>query len=231
VRESSGAAGMVGRDVVALTFDDGPDPRGTPEVLEALARARALATFFVLGERVELEPALLGRVLEGGHDVQVHGYAHLRHGEHSREIVEADLVRALDALRTHGVEPTLWRLPYGEPAAFSDQIAARHDLTIVRWTADSGDWRGDDVATMLAALEPELREGAVVLMHDGASSARATPALIEPLVRAIRAKGLEPGRIGLSAAEPGRAGAVDAIDSGGGARGGVGGAGRGAGRE
>src|SRR3954449_4315951 len=127
---------MVGRDVVALTFDDGPDPRGTPEVLEALARARALATFFVLGERVELEPTLLGRVLEGGHDVQVHGYAHLRHGEHSREIVEADLVRALDALRTHGVEPRLWRLPYGEPAAFSDQDARRPCPSTRPWGPD-----------------------------------------------------------------------------------------------
>jgi peptidoglycan/xylan/chitin deacetylase (PgdA/CDA1 family) len=181
--------------VVALTFDDGPDPRGTPKVLEALARAGAHATFFVLGERVVREPALLERVLAAGHGVEAHGYAHPRHTEHSRAEIEDDLTKALDALRKHGVEPTLWRLPYGEPADFSEEIAANHGLTIVRWTADSCDWRGDDAKTMLAAVEPELKDGAVVLMHDG-RDARETAALIGPLVDAVRAKGLEPGRIG-----------------------------------
>ncbi len=217
--------------MVTLTFDDGPDPRGTPEVLDALVRARAHATFFVLGERVEREPALLQRVLEAGHDVQVHGYAHLRHSEHARAEIEEDLARALRALEPHGVHPTLWRLPYGEPAAFSAGIAAAHQLEIVRWTVDTHDWRGDDADTMLAAVEPELKDGAVVLMHDGASKARHTAALIGPLVHAVRANGLEPGRIGLSGAEPNRAGAVEAMDNGGGAVGGVGGACRGAGCE
>ncbi len=216
--------------MVALTFDDGPDPRGTPVVLDALARARTQATYFVLGERVEREPALLDQVLAAGHDVQVHGHAHLRHSEHDRARIEDDLEQALRALEPHGVRPTLWRLPYGEPAAFSDQIATAHGLAIVRWTVDSHDWRGDDANTMLAALMPELNDGAVVLMHDG-RDARETAALIGPLVHAIRAKGLEPGRIGTSPTEPSGFGAVDAMDSGGGARGGVGGAGRGAGCE
>jgi peptidoglycan-N-acetylglucosamine deacetylase len=214
---------------IALTFDDGPDPRGTPGVLEALARAGTAATFFVLGERVVREPGLLERVLAAGHDVQVHGHAHLRHTEHSRSVIEEDLARALDALRKHGIQPTLWRLPYGEPAAFSQEIADAHGLNIVRWTTDSGDLRGDSAEAMLAGIEP--RPGAIVLMHDGASKARHTAALIGPLVEAIRAKGLEPGRIGLSSSERSRDGAPDAMDSGGGARGGVGGAGRGAGCE
>jgi peptidoglycan/xylan/chitin deacetylase (PgdA/CDA1 family) len=211
---------------VALTFDDGPDPRGTPAVLDALARARAAATFFVLGERVEREPELLERVISAGHDVQVHGYAHLRHTEHTRAEIEADLLRALNALP---LRPTLWRLPYGEPADFSAEVADAHGLTIVRWTVDSGDWRGDDPETMLARID--VRDGAIVLMHDGASNARHTAALIGPLVEAIRAKGLEPGRIGGPEAERSRAGAVDAMDSGGGAHGGVGGACRGVGCE
>jgi peptidoglycan/xylan/chitin deacetylase (PgdA/CDA1 family) len=177
------------------------------------------------------ESALLDRVVEAGHDVQVHGYAHLRHTEHSQPVVEEDLARALDALNAHGVHPTLWRLPYGEPAEFSQEIAKAHNLTIVRWTVDSHDWRGDDADGMLAALEPELHADAIVLMHDGASRARHTPTLIGPLVHAIRAKGLEPGRIDLPRSEGSRVGALDAMDSGSGARGGVGGAGRGAGCE
>src|SRR4051812_30013293 len=200
-------------------------------VLEALARVRAHATFFVLGERVEREPGLLARVVDAGHDVQVHGFGHPRHPEHARAVIETDLERALAALAAHGIAPALWRLPYGEPAEFSQAIAESHGLTIVRWTLDSHDWRGDDADTMLAALEPELRAQAIVLLHDGASGARQTPALIEPLVHAIRAKGLEPGRIGARGSEASCARAAEAIDSGSGADGGVGGAGRGAGCE
>jgi peptidoglycan/xylan/chitin deacetylase (PgdA/CDA1 family) len=218
--------------VVALTFDDGPDPDGTPMVLDALARAGARATFFVLGERVEREPALLERVLGAGHDVQVHGYGHLRHPEHAREVIERDLEAALAALHGHGVTPTLWRLPYGEPAAFSAELAERHRLRLVRWTVDSYDWRGDRAPDMLTALEPELRENAIVLMHDGAGCARETAALIGPLVEAVRAKRLEPGAgSAWETANPSGVGARQAMDSGGGARGGVGGAGRGACRE
>jgi peptidoglycan/xylan/chitin deacetylase (PgdA/CDA1 family) len=137
---------------VALTFDDGPDPRGTPAVLDALARA--------------------------------------------------------------GVRPA------------SRRIARAHGL---RWTADSGDWRGDTVDAMLASIE--VRDGAIVLMHDGASRARHTAALIGPLVHAVRAKGLETGRIGLSGSEPTVVGEGKGMDSRGGACGGVGGAGHGAGRQ
>jgi peptidoglycan/xylan/chitin deacetylase (PgdA/CDA1 family) len=213
---------------VALTFDDGPDPRGTPAVLDALSRAGAVATFFVLGERVEREPALLQRVLAAGHDVQVHGYAHLRHSEHSRAAVEEDLRRALNVLP---VQPALWRLPYGEPAEFSAEIARGHGLQIVSWTVDSGDWRGESAEAMLARLHGALRDGAIVLMHDGASRARHTAALIGPLVDAVRAKGLEAGRIDLSGREPFRVGEGEGMDSRGGACGGVGSAGQGPGRQ
>src|SRR4051812_3475218 len=76
------------RIVLALTFDDGPDPRGTPAVLAALAEAAATATFFVLGERVERRPEMVEAVLAAGHEVEVHGYAHLRHPRTPRVEVE-----------------------------------------------------------------------------------------------------------------------------------------------
>ena len=64
--QSSGALGSVASKLLALTFDDGPDPRGTPAVLEALEAAEVTATFFVLGERVEQHPELLERVVDAG---------------------------------------------------------------------------------------------------------------------------------------------------------------------
>jgi peptidoglycan/xylan/chitin deacetylase (PgdA/CDA1 family) len=181
-----------------LTFDDGPDPRGTPAVLDALAAAGATATFFVLGECAAAQPALIERILAGGHAVEVHGHGHLRHPLTSRECVEGDLDAALTVLRGYGIAPRLWRVPWGDLASWTAEVAAERGLTLAGWTADTHDWRGDDAATMLAALEPELRAGAIVLAHDGIgpgarrSGAEETARLIDPLVSAARARGLEP---------------------------------------
>ena len=115
---------------LALTFDDGPDPRGTPAVLEALRAVEATATFFVLGERVAAQPESLRRVIDAGHDVQVHGYGHLRHPEAAKQQVGDDLDRALEALEQAGIAPRRWRIPWGHLAAVHarDRRGARtHD--------------------------------------------------------------------------------------------------------
>src|SRR6201999_2717760 len=145
-------SGGYARAVGALTFDDGPDPRGTPLVLEVLQDAGVNATFFVLGACVEREPELLERVLAAGHEVEVHGHAHLRHPEHARAAIEEDLQTAPRPRERHGVLPTRWRLPWGHLAEFSERVAADHALTLAGWTADSHDWRGDPAPAMLEDL-------------------------------------------------------------------------------
>jgi len=183
--------------LLALTFDDGPDPRGTPAVLAALAAADVSATFFVLGAMVERNPALLAEVIDAGHGVEVHGYEHLRHWESSHAAVEADLNRALAALADAGVQPTRWRIPWGQLADFTAGLASAHELELVGWTSDTHDWRGDSAEDMLGALE--LHQGGVVLAHDGIgpgarrTSARQTAELIGPLVQRARRHDLRPG--------------------------------------
>jgi peptidoglycan/xylan/chitin deacetylase (PgdA/CDA1 family) len=183
--------------LLALTFDDGPDSRGTPAVLDALGASNVKATFFVLGEQVEQQPALLKRIRDAGHDVQVHGYEHLRHPECTSHEVEADLNRALEALKRAGVTPTRWRIPWGHLADFTPALARRRDLSLVGWTSDTHDWRGDSAEAMLNALE--LHHGGIVLAHDGVGSgarresALATAELIPRLVERARQEGLEPG--------------------------------------
>lgn len=180
---------------MALTFDDGPDPRGTPAVLDALAEAGVKATFFVLAERVEAHPELFARVRADGHDVQIHGYGHLRHPYTPREDVEDDIDRALTVVP--GV--TKWRIPWGHLATYTRELAARRKLQVVGWDADTHDWRGDSAEEMLARLEPRLEPGSIVLAHDGVGAgarrqhALETAKLIGPLVTHARARGLEPG--------------------------------------
>jgi peptidoglycan/xylan/chitin deacetylase (PgdA/CDA1 family) len=161
--------------------------------LEALAAANVAATFFVLGERAQRHPELLARVRDGGHEVEVHGYAHLRHPQVTRAEVEADIDRALAVLGG----ATRWRIPWGHLADFTTAIAEERELEIVGWSTDTHDWRGDDARTMLAQLD--LTQGGIVLAHDGISvgaqrsTADETARLVPLLVEAARRQGLEPG--------------------------------------
>ena len=197
---------------VALTFDDGPDPLGTPAVLAALRAAHVRATFFVLGERVLAHPALFEQIRSAGHGIEVHGFGHRGHAESTRAEVAADIDRALEVLAAAGVRPTRWRLPYGVEAPFSAGLAASRGLTVTGWTLDSADWAGHSAGAMLAALEPSLAPGAIVLLHDGVGpgalrgAATETAALVAPLTAAARARGLEPGP--LAGGAPGGAAAI-----------------------
>jgi peptidoglycan/xylan/chitin deacetylase (PgdA/CDA1 family) len=181
---------------VALTFDDGPDSEWTPRFLDELARLEARATFFVLGERAAVQRRLLRRMRRAGHEVALHGYRHIRHDEHTATEIEADMRLALSAIGRRKVRH--WRPPHGISTPATEQLAGKHGLELVHWSADTVDWQADQSpAAMLARIEPQLVPGAVVLMHDavGLGSPRPTPeptiALLEPLVSAIRARGLE----------------------------------------
>ncbi len=179
-----------------LTFDDGPDERWTERVLDALARCRARATFFMLGQRVQAAPQVARAVVAAGHDVQLHGHCHLRHSDVGEDELERDTELALQALACVGVRPTLWRAPWGVRTDATEAIAARRELTLVDWTIDTHDWRGDRASEMLAFARARLAAGAVVLMHDalGPGALRDgcenTLELIQPLAAAGRAHGL-----------------------------------------
>jgi peptidoglycan/xylan/chitin deacetylase (PgdA/CDA1 family) len=152
---------------LALTFDDGPDPAGTPALLDVLAAVGAGATFFPIAPRAAAHPELIRRMLAEGHAVGVHCDEHVRHSDRDEEAVRADTDRALEILRSAGAEPTLWRTPWGEVAPWSERVAASEGLRIVGWTVDTHDWRGDTAAEMFQRTGGDLRDGAVVLAHDG----------------------------------------------------------------
>lgn len=186
---------------IFLTFDDGPDPDGTPRILAALQRAAASATFFVVTPRARRYPRLISEIQDAGHRVEFHCTEHVRHTERTRDEVEQDTRVGLQDLNSLGIEPRLWRTPWGVTVPWTDEIANQFGLEIVPWTADTHDWRGDPATTMLESIEPLLQPGAVVLMHDGLGpgawrrDCTETAALIEPLVERIRNLGYEPAPI------------------------------------
>jgi peptidoglycan-N-acetylglucosamine deacetylase len=153
--------------MIALTFDDGPDPRWTPRLLDVLAGAGARATFFPIAPRAAAQPDLVERMIAEGHTVGLHCDAHERHSRWCAAWLRADTDRALRRLQTLGVAPTVWRTPWGDSAPWTPAVASERGLRLVGWSVDTHDWRGDDAHAMLSATARGLRPGAVVLAHDG----------------------------------------------------------------
>ena len=181
-----------------LTFDDGPDPRTTPQVLAALARVDARATFFVLGSLARRYPGLVEQMVAAGHRVETHGHDHVTHHRLSPTEIKRDLETGLTVLADIGVQPARWRPPYGETAAATFELAESHGLEVTGWTSDPRDWAGAPASEMLAALDGVLGPYAIVVLHDGLdgegtrADARETVALVEPLVTELRRRGCEP---------------------------------------
>jgi peptidoglycan-N-acetylglucosamine deacetylase len=152
---------------LALTFDDGPDATGTPEILDALAAGGGSATFFVIAPRAAAHPELVARIVDEGHAVGLHCDEHVRHSTRDADWGRADAERALERLSGLGVEPTLWRTPWGDTASWTEPLAAELGLRLTGWTVDTHDWRGDRAAWMFAVTRTRLCTGAIVLAHDG----------------------------------------------------------------
>jgi peptidoglycan-N-acetylglucosamine deacetylase len=186
---------VVWRRTLTLTFDDGPDPRWTPEVLRALDADGVLATFFMIGERVLEYPAVAACVRAAGHEIQLHCHRHTRHSEMSEQAIGADARAGIDALDAAGVRASRWRTPWGISSPATITVARRLGLELVGWTHDSHDLRGDSAASMLDRMLVRLREGGTVLMHDSPGSLRDgcqnTIELLAPLIAAARERGLQ----------------------------------------
>jgi peptidoglycan/xylan/chitin deacetylase (PgdA/CDA1 family) len=188
---------------VALTFDDGPDPRFTRTVLDLLDGAGAKATFFVIGHKAEEHPDVVREIHERGHAIGLHSHAHDRlMSLRSPWRVRADLQRAIATLeRITGVRPTLFRAPVGHISPSMARVARELDLAVIGWSARGLDgWSGAQVGEVRARVIARLRDGAIVLLHDASErddfepvSVQALPAILEaaqaknlPLVRLDR---------------------------------------------
>ncbi len=182
---------------VALTFDDGPHPQGTPAVLEALAREGARATFFLVGEQVLRSPALAAEITAAGHAVALHGHRHRALPRLPRRALRADLDRCAAAVgEATGAAPRLHRAPYGVYSSGALHELRARGLTPLLWSRWGRDWRRRATAeSILATIGGELTAGEVVLLHDSdrysaAGSWRATAAALPRLLEAVAASGL-----------------------------------------
>jgi peptidoglycan/xylan/chitin deacetylase (PgdA/CDA1 family) len=215
-----GARTSLRRPCATLTFDDGPHPRGTPAVLEALAAAEVRATFFLVGEQVARRPGLAAEIVAAGHEVGVHCHRHrtlLRLGPRA---VATDLDRALWAIEAAcAVRPTLWRPPRGILSAAGLLAARRRGLSALLWSRAGRDWRATATPESIRAdaVGAGVHPGEVILLHDAdfyaaPGSWRRTVAALPSILEAIgeAGSGSAPARDPLTGRPtPGRSAASD----------------------
>ena len=168
------------RKVVALTFDDGPNPTTTNQALDTLSKYGIKATFFVLGKNVSGNEEILKRMKADGHVIGNHSWSHpvlskLSLDEAKKQITdtEAALTKVL------GSSSKLMRPPYG---AITDDIRNSLDLSFIMWDVDSLDWKSKNEASILTEIQREVKNGSIILMHDiHAETVNALPKVIDYL--------------------------------------------------
>jgi peptidoglycan/xylan/chitin deacetylase (PgdA/CDA1 family) len=182
---------------IALTFDDGPDPRWTPQILDVLARYHAHATFFQIGSNVNEHPELARRVVAEGHEIGSHTFTHaeLATTPAWRRSIELTLTSNAVAAAT-GQVPVLVRPPYSStPSAVTGadfaalRQAAGTGYLAVLADLDTDDWRRPGVDAIVAAAQPEKGRGAVVMMHDSGGDRTQTVAALRKLIPRLQAQG------------------------------------------
>ncbi|WP_020578374.1 bifunctional polysaccharide deacetylase/glycosyltransferase family 2 protein [Actinopolymorpha alba] len=190
------SAGMPDR-TIALTFDDGPDPRWTPEILEVLRRHRARATFFVLGSKVATHPDLTRRIVAEGHELGSHTYTHVDLGALPPWQRQLELALTQKALAgAVGEHTRLVRPPYSStpsglsgPEYAAARAVSRDGYLVVFADHDTRDWSGRTPEQIVTAAEPSDQRGAVVLLHDSGGDRKATVAAVDRLLTRLDHQG------------------------------------------
>lgn len=179
-----------GDKVVALTFDDGPDPRFTPDVLDILSRNRVRATFFVIGESVERFPGLVEQAVLEGHEIENHTWSHPELDRGEQVSFYAELERC-DRIVTEvaGRKPIYFRPPkrlYNQEVIETAQL---NDYHVVLWTVGLENRRDRTETDVVRRVVKKVRPGAIILAHDGCLDRRLTVQALPLLIRELKAKG------------------------------------------
>ncbi len=161
-------SGISNNGYIALTYDDGPDPRSTPQFLDLLARHNVRATFFLVGEHATTYPDLVRRMAKEGHELAVHGWTHTASPLSPPGQLAADLAQTRELLEDLGEDYVRWyRPPFGVLTTEALWSARRVGLQTVLWSTWGRDWSPRATPTSIVRkVNRVLRPGGTVLLHD-----------------------------------------------------------------
>lgn len=149
---------------VALTFDDGPHPTVTQQILKSLSKYNAKATFFVTGRNSSRYPAVLKEISVAGHEIGNHTYDHVKLTAISVKAAKQQIDATNKAIESAiGNKATVFRPPYG---AYNDLTRQQTTLPFVLWSVDTLDWKHRDANKILQIITSNTKNGSIILMHD-----------------------------------------------------------------
>lgn len=169
-----------GKKLIALTFDDGPNPMTTPTLLDILKKENVPVTFFALGQRAQEYPDIIKREAAEGHEVGSHTWDHQDLRTLSLEDQKQEIERANTLINSlTGKQVMLFRPPYG---SYTQDTLNQTSLSAVNWSVDTSDWRYNSSALIAENALVSAHDGAIVLLHDiHSSSVGAVPKIISEL--------------------------------------------------
>ena len=165
--------------MVALTFDDGPDPKTTPQALDILKKYGAKATFFMVGQNIAGNEAIVKRVHNEGHQIGIHTWDHPVLTKLPLETAQKEILDTQTAINNViGIKPTITRPPYG---AINATIQNSVDQSFIMWNVDSLDWKTRNTKAIMQEIA-KTQPGSIILMHDiHQTSIDALPSVLEYL--------------------------------------------------
>lgn len=172
--------------VMYLTFDDGPDPKYTPMMLDMLAKHDAKATFFVLGKNVKKYPEWIEKIQEAGHAIGSHSYTHANLAKLTPAKVKAEMVDTDAALKAR---TSCMRPPYGSTNASTKAQLKAMNKWVLHWDLGSGDWEHRSAQQISNTLVKGAKNGALTLMHDGGGKRDATVRGVNDAITKLKADG------------------------------------------
>ena len=183
------------RPTVALTFDDGPTPQYTPQVLDLLAQYRAPATFCMIGNQAVVHTDLVHRVVDAGHRLCDHTFTHdATVGMHDPDLMGRQLGTSRGSLATVFDPPApvdYFRAPEGAWTPALDEMAARTGMRPLGWSVDTLDWTQPGVGAIVASVQQSVHPGAIILFHDGGGPREQTVEALRQLLPWLVQQGYE----------------------------------------
>ena len=149
---------------IALTFDDGPHPYYTEQLLDGLKERGVIATFFVTGEHATLHPELIIRMQEEGHVIGNHTYSHMQLRQDNRDAFKKELQQTNKILKELTGEDVVYvRPPYG---SWDKELEKELNMIPVLWSVDPLDWCTENVQTVVRRVREKVQDNSIILMHD-----------------------------------------------------------------
>lgn len=190
---------VTNKPIVALTFDDGPNPVYTNQILDILKEKKVTATFFMVGKHIEKYPEVAQRVYREGHEIGNHSYSHRDLMVAGKKVLLNEVCKTDKAIKTViGLKTKLFRPPRGMISAANRKTLTELGYVIVLWTVSSMDWSGLAPKAITRRVKRYIRNGGIILFHDSGALLRSeggkrgnTVQALPLIIDELRRKGYE----------------------------------------